>query len=82
MDVNKVEYHLQFYTEDGAQIEHYGNMESAFIPPRQGERVSFLAKKRTFEVTRVVHEFAEYGPSSIGYIAKVYGKEIAFEPHE
>ena len=80
MDVNNIEYHLEFYTEDGTRIEHYGNMERAFIAPRQGERVSFLNKERTLEVTRVIHEFMEYTtPFSIGYVTKVYGKEVPFE---
>jgi hypothetical protein len=83
MDVNKIEYHLEFYGEDGEQVEHYGNMNSAFIPPRQGERVSLLSKKRTFEVTRIVHDFIEYDtPFSIGYVTRVYGKEVPFEPHD
>jgi len=55
MDVNKIEYHLEFYTQAGEQIEHSGNMKSALITPRQGERVCFLDKKKTFEVTRVSH---------------------------
>jgi hypothetical protein len=75
MNVNRIEYHLEFYTEDGEQVEHYGNRENAFIAPRQGERVSFLSKKRTFEVTRVVHEFIEYEPFSIGYVTRVYGRK-------
>ena len=67
--------------EDGEQVEHYGNMESAVILPRVGELASFLDKERTFEVTRIVHESKEYQtPFSIGYVAKIYGKEVSFEP--
>lgn len=34
-----------------------------------------------FEVTRIVHEFKEYQrPFSIVYVAKIYGKEVSFEP--
>jgi len=81
MNVNSIEYHLEFYNEDGEQVEHYGNMESAVILPRVGELASFLDKERTFEVTRIVHEFKEYQtPFSIGYVAKIYGKEVSFEP--
>jgi hypothetical protein len=81
VDVNMIEYHLEFYDEGGGQIEHYGNMENAFIPPRLGERVSLLGKNRTFEVTRVVYFFNEYQPLSIGYVTRVYGKELPFEPY-
>jgi hypothetical protein len=83
MDVDRIEYHLEFYGDDGEQVEHYGNMTSAFIAPRQGEQVSFLSKQRTFEVTRIVHYFIEYdAPFRIGYVTRVYSKEVPFEPHE
>jgi hypothetical protein len=83
MNVDRIEYHLEFYGDDGKQVEHYGNISSASIAPRQGERVSFLSKKRTFEVTRIVHDFIEYdAPFRIGYVTRVYGKEVPFEPHD
>jgi len=56
-------------------------MERAVILPPVGERFSFLDKERTFGVTRIVHEFKEYRtPFSIGYDAKIYSKEVSFEP--
>jgi hypothetical protein len=82
MNVDKIEYHLEFYDQDDTQIEHYGNMGSAFIPPRKGEHVSLIGKQKTLEVTRVVHYIAEYQtPFSIGYVVRVYGKEVPFEGH-
>ena len=45
MDVNKIEHHLEFYNASGEQLEHYGNMANAFIPPRKGERVILNTRK-------------------------------------
>ena len=57
MDVNKIEHHLEFYNANGEQLEHYGNMANAFIPPRKGERVILGTRKLALDVTRVDHEF-------------------------
>jgi hypothetical protein len=76
MDVNEIEHHLEFYNADDEQIEHYGNMPNAFVPPRQGERVIFGTRKLALTVTRVDHEFVEYGNFRIGHIVRVHGNEI------
>jgi len=80
MNVDKIEYHLKFYSNDGRHLEHYGNMDRPLAAPRVGERVSFLTKKTTIEVTKVVHEFIEYStPFSIGYVTNVFGQDVPFE---
>ena len=76
MDVNKIEHHLEFYNESGEQLEHYGNMANAFIPPRKGERVILGTRKLALDVTRVDHEFVEYGDFRIGHVIRVHGNEM------
>ena len=58
------------------QLEHYGNMAIAFIPPRKGERVILQTRKLALEVARVDHEFVEYGDFRIGHVVRVHGNEI------
>ena len=37
--LKQIEHHLEFYNANGEQLEHYGSMPNAFIPPRKGEHV-------------------------------------------
>jgi len=76
MDVNKIEHHLEFYNANGKQLEHYGNMANAFIPPRKGERVILGTRKLALDVTRVDHEFVEYGDFRIGHVVRVHGNQM------
>ena len=76
MDVNKIEHHLEFYNANGKQLEHYGNMANAFIPPRKGERVILGTRKLALDVTRVDHEFVEYGDFRIGHVLRVHGNQM------
>jgi hypothetical protein len=76
MDVNKIEHRLEFYNANGEQLEHYDNMANAFIPPRKGERVILDTRKLALDVTRVDHEFVEYGDFRIGHVIRVHGNQM------
>ena len=76
MDVNKIEYHLEFYNANGEQLQHYGKMENAFVLPRKGERVILGTRELALDVTRIDHEFVEYGDLRIGHVIRVHGNQM------
>jgi len=78
MDINNIEYHLEFYTQDSTQIAQYANMAAPIIPPRVGDQVHFHNHAITLKITRVVHEFVprfadEPSRFTLSHIIKAYG---------
>lgn len=75
MDIAIVDYHLEFYTGEATQVEHY-RLRGPFIPPRKGERVHLHKGSLIMDVTRVVHDFVEHDGGAIEQIVKVFGDEV------
>jgi hypothetical protein len=75
MDLESVGYQLEFYTEQGNQVEHY-RMPGPFLCPRVGERVHLHKGSLAMEVMRVVHDLVEHEGGHIQHTAKIFGAEI------
>jgi hypothetical protein len=75
MDIGSVDYHLEFYTEGGTQVEHY-RMSGPFLAPGKGERVHLHKGSLTLDVTRVIHDFVEHDGARLQHVVKVFGDEV------
>lgn len=75
MEIESVEYHLEFYTGADAQVECY-QMRCPFIPPRRGERVHLHRGSFTLDVTDVAHDLVEREGFRIRHTVKIYGTEV------
>jgi hypothetical protein len=75
MNIESIDYHLEFYTGALNQVEHY-QMRTPFLAPRRGERVHLHKGSLTMDVTRVTHGFVEHEGSRIEHIVKVFGDEV------
>lgn len=75
MDIQTVAYHVEFYTGERNQVEHY-RMPGPFVCPRVGERVHLHHGSLTMDVSRVVHDLVEHDSTHLEYTVKVYGDEV------
>lgn len=75
MDIANLDYHLEFYSGGGSQVEHY-RMHGPFLVPRRGERVHLHKGSLTMDVTQVVHDFVEHEGGGLEHIVKVIGTEV------
>jgi hypothetical protein len=76
MEIEAVEYHLEFYTGGNTQVES-SHMRGPFIPPRLGERVHLHKGSLTLDVTDVVHDFVEHEGFHLWHVLKIYGTEVS-----
>jgi hypothetical protein len=75
MDIGSVDYHLEFYTEGGTQVEHY-RMSGPFLAPGKGERVHLHKGSLTLDVTHLIHDFVEHDGARLQHVVKVFGDEV------
>jgi hypothetical protein len=76
MDIQTVAYHLEFYTSETNQVEHY-RMPAAFPCPHPGERVSLHQRSLTLDIKRVVHNLVDHAGAHLEYTLKIFGDEVA-----
>lgn len=74
MEIEAVEYHLEFFTGGNTHVESY-QMHLPFLLPRRGERVHLHKGSLTLDVTEVAHDFVEREGSRLRHVVKIYGTE-------
>lgn len=75
MDIDRIDYHLEFYTAGVTLVEHY-HIRVPFLAPGRGDRVHLHAGSLTLDVTRVVHEIVEHNDARLTHVVKIYGDEV------
>jgi hypothetical protein len=75
MDIERIDYHLEFYTGTSTQVEHY-HPRAPFLVPRVGERVHLHQGSLTMDVTGVVHDFVEHEGARVEHVVKIFGSEV------